>query len=437
MKLKFQSPTGMHDILSEEQKYFKKIHDAVEEVAEFYGFKRIETPILEETDLFSRGIGLSTDVVKKQMFSFRTKGGDHLTMRPEGTASVIRAYLQNGMQSLPRPIKLWYFGPFFRYEKPQAGRFRQFWQFGLESIGEEGAVRDAEIVQVLYAILKKLRLKNIAIEVNSIGSKCCRPYYRKILVNYFKSRSSSLCANCQRRIKENPLRILDCKEEKCQRIVLQAPQTMDHLCRDCHQDFKEFLEFLDELELPYSLNPHLVRGLDYYGKSVFEIFSSSENKEEGQEEGSPALSKNALGGGGRYDGLAELLSTKKENDTPSTGAAMGIERIIGAMKKDKIKPSHKAKPQIFLAQLGGLAKRKTLKLMEEFRKARIPVLESLGRDSLRAQLSAADKAGAKYTLILGQKEALKGRIIIRYMSTGKQKEVDMEKIVKEMKKLCK
>ena len=329
MKLKFQSPTGMHDILPEDQKYFKKIYDTVEEIAEFYNFKKIETPILEETDLFSRGIGLSTDVVKKQMFSFRTKGGDHLTMRPEGTASVIRAYLQNGMQNLPRPIKLWYFGPFFRYEKPQAGRFRQFWQFGLESIGEEGSVRDAEIIQILYAILKKLRLKNITIEVNSIGSKCCRPYYRKILVNYFKSRISSLCTNCQRRIKENPLRILDCKEEKCQRIVAQAPQTMDHLCRDCHQDFKEFLEFLDELELPYSLNPHLVRGLDYYGKSVFEIFSSSENKTEGQEEDFPDLSKNALGGGGRYDNLMGVFDYK----ATACGLAFNIEEFMGCTTK--------------------------------------------------------------------------------------------------------
>ena len=211
---KFQSPTGMHDILAEDQKYFQKIYDVVKEIASFYNFQKIETPILEEIELFSRGIGLSTDIVQKEMFSFKTKGGDVLTLRPEGTAPVVRAYIENGMQNLPQPVKLWYWGPFFRYEKPQLGRYRQFWQFGLEVLGEESPVIDAQIIQIFYNILRELKLKNLIVEVNSIGDNTCRPYYKKLLVSYFRGRIESLCQDCRRRIKENPLRILDCKEEK-------------------------------------------------------------------------------------------------------------------------------------------------------------------------------------------------------------------------------
>lgn len=436
MKLKFQSPIGMHDIFGEDQKYLKKIFDAINEVVSFYNFKKIDTPILEDENLFSKGIGLSTEVVQKQMFSFRTRGGDHLALRPEGTASVIRAYIQNGMQNLPRPVKLWYFGPFFRYERPQFGRFRQFWQFGIETIGEEGPVRDAEIVQIFYAILKKLKIKNLIIEVNNIGGKCCRPYYKKLLVGYLKARVNGLCNNCRRKVKISPLGILDCKEEKCRRLISQAPQTIDHLCQNCHQHFKGFLEFLDELEIPYRLNPYLVRGLDYYTRTVFEIFPDPEVPKENREnrEKLAEMPINALAGGGRYDNLIKVLGGK---DTPAVGAAGGIDRILWLLKKTSSSYQPTPEPEVFLAQLGSLAKRKSLKLIEEFRKAKIPVLESLGRDSLRAQLAIADKAGVKYTLILGQKEALRKTIIVRRMTSGAQKEVELEKIVKEMKKSLK
>ncbi|MFQ6049844.1 MAG: histidine--tRNA ligase [Candidatus Paceibacterales bacterium] len=427
-KPRFQSPTGMHDILPEDQKYFQKIYDVVKNIAHFYNFQKIETPILEETELFSKGIGLATDIVQKEMFSFRTKGGDYLTMRPEGTAPIVRAYIENGMQSLPKPVKLWHFGPFFRYERPQAGRYRQFWQFGLEVFGEKSPAVDAQIIQIFYNILGELKLKNLIVEVNSIGASCCRPYYKKILVSYLRSKIGSLCANCRRRLKENPLRILDCKEEKCQRIVSQGPQTIDHLCKSCRQHFKEVLEFLDELELPYHLNPYLVRGLDYYTKTVFEIFSTKKSEE------SLEISKNSLAGGGRYDVLIKILGGK---DTPAMGAAAGIDRIIILMKEKAIRLPKEIKPQFFLAQLGNLAKGKSLKLMEDFRKARIPISEFLGRDSLRAQLKMADRIGARYTLILGQKEALEGTIIIRNMKTGRQKTVKTEKIVSRMKKLLK
>lgn len=438
MRLKFQSPTGMHDMFGEDQRYFQRIYDVVSEVLNFHNFKKIETPILEETELFSKGIGLATEVVQKQMFSLKTKGGDYLTLRPEGTAPIIRAYLQKGMYSFPNPVKLWYFGPFFRYERPQRGRFRQFWQFGAETIGEESSVRDAEIVYIFYNILKKLKLKNLLIEVNSIGGKCCRPYYKKLLKGYLRSRANSLCVNCRGRITASPLGILDCKEEKCQRVISQAPPVIDHLCQNCHQHFKRFLEFLDDLEVPYRLNPYLVRGLDYYTRTVFEIFpdiNPQEQRAEGEEKDDVLeIKRNALGGGGRYDDLVKILGGK---ETPAVGAAMGIERILWLMKKESIKLLAGAERQIFLAQLGNLAKRKALKLVEDFRKAKIPILESLGRDSLRAQLAIADKAGVKYTLILGQKEALEKTIIVRRMKNGEQKEVGLDKVVKEMKKLLK
>ncbi|MDP2967420.1 MAG: histidine--tRNA ligase, partial [bacterium] len=233
-KPKFQSPTGMHDILPEEQKYFQRIYNICADIAEFYGFGKIDTPILEEADLFSRGIGLSTDIVQKQMYSFKTKGDDFLALRPEGTAPIVRSYIEHGMFNLPQPLKLWYSGPFFRYESPQAGRYRQFWQFGFEILGEKSPVMDIQIIQIFYNILEKIHLKNLIVEINSIGDNQCRPYYKKLLGSYFKSRVQSLCSDCKRRLRENPLRILDCKEEKCQRIKAQAPQIIDHLCEECH-----------------------------------------------------------------------------------------------------------------------------------------------------------------------------------------------------------
>jgi len=414
----------MHDILPEEQKYFQIIYSACEDMAKFYGFGKIDTPILEEANLFSRGVGLSTDIVQKEMYTLKTKGDDILALRPEWTASIARAYIEHGMFNLPQPLKLWHWGPCFRYENPQAGRYRQFWQFGFEILGERSPVMDVQIIQIFYNILEKLHLKNLIIEINSIGDSQCRPYYKKLLGSYFKSRAQSLCSDCKRRLRENPLRILDCKEEKCQRIIAQAPQMIDHLCEDCHNHFKEVLEFLDEIGLPYRLNPYLVRGLDYYTKTVFEIYS-----DDGE-----ARAQGTLAGGGRYDDLVKLLGGK---DTPAVGAAAGIERVVQAMKPRDVKVPKAPGTKVFLAQLGDLAKKKSLKLFEDFRKAKIPISESFGRDSLKAQLNRANRLGVRYTLILGQKEALEGTIIIRDMASGRQEVVKMEKAVGEMKRRLK
>lgn len=414
----------MHDILPENQKYFQRICNVAENIANFYGFQKIDTPILEETEIFSKGTGISTDIVQKQMYSLRTKGGDYLTLRPEFTPGIARAYIEHGMFNLTQPVKLYSFGPLFRYESPQIGRFRQFHQFNFEVLGEKSPIIDAQIIQIFYNILREIRLKNLIIEVNSIGDSQCRPYYKKLLVSYFKSRESSLCSDCRRRLRENPLRILDCKEEKCHQVISQAPQMLDHLCEECHNHFKEVLEFLDGVELPYHLNPYLVRGLDYYTKTVFEII---EDSEEGKKIG-------VISAGGRYDNLVKLL---RGRETPACGGAAGIERIIDLMKQKEIKFPPLVLPRVFLAQLGNLARKKSLRLLEEFRNEKILISESLGQDSLKAQLSKANKIGVKYTLILGQREALEGTIIIRDMAKGRQETVKIEKVVKEMKKRLK
>ena len=420
-KLKYQTLTGMHDVLPEDQVYFKRVQKVVESVANSYTFDKIETPILEMAEVFQKAVGDDTDIVGKEMYTFRTKGGDMVALRPEGTAPVMRSYLENGMHNLPQPVKLWYVGPFFRYERPQAGRFRQFHQYGFEAIGDATPSIDSQIIQMSYDVLKEVGFKNLTIEVNSIGDQECRPYFKKILTNYFKSRKSSLCTDCQRRLKENPLRILDCKEEKCQRVKAGAPQIIDHLCEKCHAHFKEVLEFLDELELPYTLNPYLVRGLDYYTKTVFEIVETTED----------GKALGTLSAGGRYDNLAKTLGGR---DTPACGSAAGIERIVALMKARDMSTGKKVEdPKIYLAQLGTLAKRKSMKLFEEFRTAKIPVAESFSKDSLKTQLRNANKLNIRWVLIFGQKEALEDFITLRDMETGVQKEIKLDKVVEEMK----
>lgn len=425
----------MHDILPKDQVYFKKVQKSVEGIAQYYSFQKIDTPILESADVFLKGTGQSTDIIEKEMYTFRSRGGELIALRPEFTAGVMRSYIEHGMHNLPQPVKLWSLGPVFRHGRPQAGRYRQLHQFNFEAVGDKSASIDGQIVQMCHDVLKDLGFKNITIEVNSIGDSECRPYFKKILANYFRSKKSALCSDCQRRLRENPLRILDCKEEKCQRVRAGAPQIIDHLCENCHAHFKQVLEFLDELELPYALNPYLVRGLDYYTKTVFEIVEKSED----------GSSQGSLVGGGRYDGLVKLLGGR---DTPSCGAAGGVDRIVNLLKArdakklpGEVKPAGSEKKSgeanIFLAQLGQLAKRKSLKLFGEFRSAKIPVAESFSKDSLRSQLSAANKMGIRWVLIFGQKEALENFITLRDMDSGVQKEIPLDKVVEEMREKIK
>lgn len=421
----FQTPKGTSDILPIEQGYWDLIRETVKELARFYRFERLDTPILEEKGLFLATLGSVTDVIEKQMYALKTRGGDYLVLRPEETAPVARAYLSNGMFNLPHPLRIFYEGPMFRYEQPQANRFRQFHQFGLEIIGEDNAVADAQIINLFYNILRELKIRNLIVQVNSVGCLECRPDYRTKLISYYRPLYKQLCKNCKRRFFENPLRLLDCKEKYCEELKGGAPHLVDQLCSDCHAHFKALLEFLDELGLPYILNTNLVRGLDYYTRTVFEIYEEIEEE---------IGSQDALVAGGRYDNLVEMLGGKP---TPAVGGAAGFERIINVLKKLEIKLPSPPSPHVFLVQLGDLARRKSLKLFEDLRQAGIKVAESLGRDSIKSQLRIADKEGVLISLILGQKEAINNTIILREMTTGFQETFPLEKIIQIIKKRLK
>ena len=428
-KKQFQAPKGTFDILPEDQKYWEKVRKVIKHVAIGYGFERIDTPAIESSDLYALSAGETTDVVEKQMYTFKSRGGDPLTLRPEGTISVMRSFLEHGMQQLPQPVKLYYMAPMFRYEQPQAGRYRQHHQAGFEVLGDQDPIYDAQVIYVCLLAGEELGLKNLSVEINSIGCSKCRPAYRSQLLRYYRSRTAKLCKDCKRRMKKNPLRLLDCKEEKCQQMHVNAPNLIDHLCQECHDHFKLVLEYLDETSIPYVLNSHLVRGFDYYTKTVFEVFLEDEHVEGGSEK-SHQRSKLALGGGGRYDNLAKALGGK---DVPAVGGSLGMERIIGVMKKQDVKVPTLFKPEVFLIQLGALSKKKSLRLFEDLRKAGIVVAESFGKDSIKAQLRSADRLGVKISLILGQKEAIDGVVLLREMDSGVQESVELEKIITVVK----
>ncbi len=418
-----QTLRGMKDILPEEQPFWEQVRRVSEKLARDYGYVRIDTPLVEFSNLFVRGIGDGTDIVEKEMYNFVTRGGDKVALRPEMTAGVARAFIQHGMNVWTKPVKLFSTGPVYRYDRPQEGRYREHYQINYDAFGEQDAILDAQVVQMAFRVVQNLGIKAAQVQVNSIGCPACRKEYRELLVSYFESRRNKLCQDCKRRLEINPLRILDCKEDKCMQVTVTAPQSIDHLCEDCRTHFKNLLEYLDELDLPYTINPQLVRGLDYYTKTVFEIWS-------GQEEGR----KFSLGGGGRYDGLVKSLGGE---DTPAVGFGLGVERLIMEMKRVQAKPYKAPRPKVFLAQLGELAKKKSLRLFSDLEKNGILVAESFGRGSLKSQLRSADKLGVEITLILGQKEALDETVIIKNMKTGVQEIASLGKLVDLIKKKLK
>ena len=417
-----QPPRGMKDILPGEQEYWNKIRQVLDKTYLKYGFQRIDTPLVEFTNLFTRSIGEGTDVVDKELYSFTTKGRDKVSLRPELTAGIARAYVQHGMNILPKPIKLFSVGPIYRYDRPQEGRYREHWQANFDIFGEEDSVLDAQLMQLAQQVLVSVGIKNIQFQVNSIGCSDCRDGYVDMLVSYFESKKNKLCRTCKERLNKNPLRILDCKEDKCVQVSASAPQTVDHLCDGCRDHFKNLLEYLDELELPYMINSQLVRGLDYYTRTVFEIWSLEEGK------------KKSLGGGGRYDNLIGNIGGEK---TPAIGFGLGLERLVLEMKKVKAKAYSAPRPKVFIAQLGNLAKKKSLNLFATMEKGCILVAESFGRGSLKSQLRVANKLGVDITLIIGQKEALDDTIIVKNMITGTQEIVPSEKVVPTVKKILK
>lgn len=423
-KRKIRTPEllrGFRDLLPEEQPYWDFIRDTVRGVADSYSFQRLITPVLEEKELFVRTVGKQTDIIEKEMYQFEAPGGEKVALRPEMTASFARAYINHGMLDRPQPVKLWDMGPMFRHDRPQAGRYRQFHQFNFESFGSAEPIIDAQLMVLLHSIFKELGLE-VEMQVNSIGTPETRQEYKVELVAYYRSKRAQICDDCKRRLQKNPLRLLDCKEEGCQEVRAEAPMIVDWLDDDSKNHFMQVLEFLDEIEVPYVLNPHLVRGLDYYNRTVFEVYLTNAETNRAQ---------SALGGGGRYDGLIELLGGRE--GTPGCGFAVGIERVVAALREQEIEIPMR-KPDIFFAQLGDAARRRGLKIFEDFRQAGIKVSEAFGKGALKNQLDLANKLEVAYTIILGQKEVLDDTIIIRDMDSGSQEIIDASKVVEILKK---
>ena len=415
---------GMKDILPDEQIYWEYFRNAASSIASAYSFGRIDMPILEETKLFERTVGKQTDIVEKEMYSFLDKGESKVTMRPEATASTVRAYINHGMLNLPQPVKLWYMGPMFRYDRPQSGRYRQFHQYGLEVIGGKDSVIDAQLILIVTKLFEDLGLK-VKVEINSIGTAQTRAEYKVELVAYARSKRKELCEDCKRRLSRSPLRLLDCKQEGCREVMKEAPQIVDWLDDASKDHFMQLIEYLDEVSIPYVLNPHLVRGLDYYNRTVFEVVPDRGDDAE-------LGAQSALAAGGRYDGLVEQLGGREE--TAAVGVALGIERAILEMKHQEVEPPALKAPDVFFAQLGAEARRASLRLFEDVRAAGFHVVEAFGKASLKGQLEAADKAKAKFTVILGQQEVQDNTIIIRDMESGTQETLPLDEMLDYLKK---
>lgn len=412
---------GMRDIIPQDQKYWRYLIKICEEYAQSYGFEPITTPILEDRSLFERSIGQGTDIVEKELFAFRDLGGDSIALRPELTASICRAYIEHGMVNLPKPVKLYELGPMFRYDRPQSGRYREFNQLSAEIIGSPDPIVDAEVIALSYSIFKTLAIPVVA-QVNSIGSIETRKIYRKQLLNFYKGKERQICLTCKKRLKINPMRVLDCKMKMCQELSEETPQIIDCLDPESKTHFMKVLEYLDRFDLPYMLNSRIVRGLDYYNRTTFEIWPE---KEVGRK-------ASALGGGGRYDSLIEDLGGRP---TPACGIALGLERILALMRanpSDKIDTN--STYNLYLAHLGEMSTKKVLQYFDELRQAGFNVAYNLAKNDLRSQLEAANKLKVKYTLILGQKEIIDETLIIRDMENGIQETVAGKKIVIEMRK---
>ncbi len=418
------SPKGMRDIINEEYYNFQGFFEKAQEIAVYYGFKPIETPTLEHKEIFTSGIGAGTDIVDKEMYTLKTKGGDHLALKPEHTAGLMRSYIEKGMQNMPQPVMFYQYGPVFRHDNPQHGRYRQFWQFDLDSLGSDKSIMDALVIKVCMSILEEAGATNLSVDINSIGDKECRNAYIKELTSYYRKHINDLADVDRDRLKTNPLRILDSKEEKTIITNENAPDAISFLCASCKKHFKEVLEYLEEMNIGYNINKNLVRGLSYYTRTVFEIIEQA-----GAENGTPLT----LAGGGRYDYLARQIGSKK--DVGAVGFSIGVDRIISSPWYKKLSPRIMKKPKIYFIQLGSEAKLKSLNIIEILRKAHIPIAQSLFKDSLGSQLAIAEKLNVPYALIFGLKEALGDCVIVRDMSNRSQETVKLSKLLEYLKEI--
>jgi len=409
---------GFNDILPPDTNIWQHVEKEAREIFAAYGFSEIRVPILEKTGLFSRSIGETTDIVEKEMYTFADKHGESITLRPEGTAPVARAYIEHKLYGTDPVAKLYYLGPMFRYERPQKGRFRQFHQIGAEVFGIDDPAADAETLEMLVALFQILGLEGITLHINSLGCKECRPLYKQRLLHFLHDKKSNLCQDCQRRFEINPLRTLDCKNPLCIEITSTAPFILDAVCEECKRHFEKVKKYLALSQVDYSLNPKMVRGLDYYIRTTFEITAMGLG------------SQNAVAAGGRYDGLVKSLDGP---DTPGFGFAIGMERLVMSLKDMRPGAGDKRQPLVFFAMLGHEAEKKGLGLIKILRSHSIKIERDYGSKNIKAQMKRADKLGAGFVLILGDNELASGDITIKNMENGEQEKIPFNKVEERLK----
>ena len=409
----FQAPRGTADILPEDQGLWRYFEARAQETAAECGYERIDTPAFEDARLFVRGIGEVTDVVEKETYTFEDRGGDPLTLRPEGTAPVCRAYLEHGMHNQPQPVRLYYLGPLFRYERPQAGRFRQHHQFGAEVIGDADPAIDAEVIELAWRLLESVKMEGLSILANSIGDGMCRPAYIEKLQGYCRPHVDKLCHNCTLRLERNPLRLLDCKEDSCHPIIAGAPGSVDHLCDDCATHWHSLLGYLHAVGLPFEVDKRLVRGFDYYTRTVFEIVPPAEGRQ------------STIAGGGRYDGLIEELGGRP---TPGIGFGMGIERVLMDLRRRDEALAGDAGPRVLVAHVGDGAKSAGVVLSSRLRSRGVAAVLAPSGRSLKGQLRYASAIRATHAAIIGDVELSKGTVTLRDLALRVQREVDAEEL---------
>ncbi|MDA1188057.1 MAG: histidine--tRNA ligase [Chloroflexi bacterium] len=410
----FRAPRGTTDILPADQKRWRHVTEAARQVAESFGYGRIDTPLFEDSKLFVRGIGEVTDIVEKETYTFEDRGNDLLTLRPEGTASVCRAYIEHGMHNQPQPVRLYYICPIFRYERPQSGRYRQHHQFGIEAIGDASAAIDAEVIELGWRLLEKLGLHDLALRINSIGDKECRPAYVRLLQDYYDGHVNTICEDCQRRLQKNPLRLLDCKNEQCQPVIAKAPHGVDHLCEPCRTHWDELQTFLNAVGLPFEIDNRLVRGFDYYTRTVFEIVPPVEG------------SQSTIVGGGRYDGLIEELDG---NPTPGIGFGMGIERILVNLDRQGVEAPSEGDVKVAVLHLGAEAMNEAVRLGSELRQGGVAAVVVAGERSLKSQMRYASGVGATHVIIIGEDELRSGEFQLRDLAASQQSSVRRDDLV--------
>lgn len=405
------SPRGTADVLPSDSAKWQYVEGVLRSVCERFGYKETRTPTFEHTELFQRGVGDTTDVVGKEMYTMEDKGGRSITLRPEGTAGVVRSFIQNGVLAGTLPVRAYYILSCFRYEKPQAGRLREFHQLGIELFGAKSADADAEVIRIAAQALREIGIKNVRLELNSIGCPECRPKYREALYSYFKQYEEQLCDTCKSRLEKNPMRIIDCKSPECQAIAANAPMALDYLCDECREHFDNVKAYLDDCGIPYSVNPRIVRGLDYYTRTVFEFVHES------------AGAQGVVCGGGRYDGLVGMLGG---NPTPGVGFGMGIERLLNVAESEGVEFPSGSAPDLFIGFIGDKGREAARKLVYQLQDKGICAVYDINLRSLKAQLKYADKLNARYSIVLGDDEVDQNKAKLKNMADGSETLIDID-----------